>query len=92
MGNRNKTRKRKLFVVIGKTSTGKDTVCNYMKQRYGIKPVVSYSTREMRSYEKNGVQHYFVSDQEMDELEKHDDLIAWTKYPVLGMRKQQPIF
>lgn len=31
MGNGNKTRKKKLFVVVGKTSTGKDTVCNYMK-------------------------------------------------------------
>ena len=86
MGNGNKTRKKKLFVVVGKTSTGKDTVCNYMNQRYGIKPVVSYSTREMRSYEKNGVQHFFISDQEMDELEKRDDLLAWTKFPKTGIR------
>lgn len=86
MGNGNKTRKKKLFVVFGKTSTGKDTVCNYMNQRYGIKPVVSYSTREMRSYEKNGVQHFFISDQEMDELEKRDDLLAWTKFPKTGIR------
>ena len=79
-------RKKKLFVVVGKTSTGKDTVCNYMKQKYGIKPVISYSTREMRSYEKNGVQHYFVSEQEMDELEKRSDLLAWTKFPKTGIR------
>ena len=64
--------KKKLFIVVGKTSTSKDTVCNYLKEEYGIKQVISYSTRDMRAYEKNGVQHYFVSDQEMDELEKRD--------------------
>lgn len=78
--------RKKLFIIVGKTSTGKDTVCNYMKQKYGVKQVISYSTREMRSYEKNGVQHYFVSNQEMDELEKHDDLLAWTKFPKTGIR------
>ena len=96
MGNGNKTRKKKLFVVVGKTSTGKDTVCNYMNQRYGIKPVVSYSTREMRSYEKNGVQHFFISDQEMIFSHGQNFLKPASgtvqPYPVLGMRKQQPIF
>lgn len=86
MENRNETRKKKLFIIVGKTSTGKDTVCNYMKQKYGIKPVISYSTREMRSYEKNGVQHYFVSDQEMNELEKRNDLLSWAKFPKTGIR------
>lgn len=78
--------RKKLFIIVGKTSTGKDTVCNYMKQKYGIKPVISYSTREMRSYEKNGVQHYFISDQEMDELEKRNDLLSWAKFLKTGIR------
>lgn len=78
--------KKKLFIVVGKTSTSKDTVCNYLKEEYGIKQVISYSTRDMRAYEKNGVQHYFVSDQEMDELEKRDDLLAWTKFSKTGIR------
>ena len=79
MGNGNKTRKKKLFVVVGKTSTGKDTVCNYMNQRYGIKPVVSYSTREMRSYEKNGVQHFFISDAETATYILNPDGIDWMR-------------
>lgn len=78
--------KKKIIVVMGKTSSGKDTVCKYLSDVYGIPMIVSNTTRPMRSYETNGVQHYFVSEEEMDVLEKRKDLLAWTRFPKTNYR------
>jgi len=43
--------------LIGKTSSGKDTVARYIKDAYGINQVVSYTTRPKRPCETNGVEH-----------------------------------
>lgn len=80
------TRRKRLIIVVGKTSCGKDTVCNHMKEKYGIGQICSYTTRKMRDYEEDGVQHYFVSEEKMDELEKRSDILAWTKFPKTGIR------
>ena len=78
--------KKKIIVVMGKTSSGKDTVCKYLRDVYGIPMIVSNTTRPMRDYETNVVQHYFVSEEEMDILEKRKDLLAWTKFPKTNYR------
>lgn len=48
--------------------------------------IVSYTTRPMRDYEVEGVQHYFVSEEEIDNLEKQNDLLAYTRFPKTGYR------
>lgn len=60
---------KKIIVIVGKTATGKDTLCKHLKEKYDIPMVVSYADRPMRDYEENGVQHIFISKEEMDELE-----------------------
>lgn len=65
---------KNLILLVGETGSGKDTVANKLP----YKKVISYTTRPMRDVDTNGVNHWFVSDKEMDELEKKD-LIAWTK-------------
>lgn len=68
-----------LLLIVGKTSSGKDTIAKYIKAEYGFEIVVSYTTRDIRKCEVNGREHWFVSEEEMNELEKRDDLLAWTK-------------
>lgn len=70
-----------LLLVVGKTSSGKDTLSNYLKDEYGFDTVISYTTRGKRECEVDGREHFFVSHVEMDILEKRNDLIAWTKTP-----------
>ena len=65
---------KNLILLVGETGSGKDTVANKLP----YKKVVSYTTRPMRDTDVNGINHWFVSDEEMDELEK-ENLIAWTK-------------
>ena len=64
-----------LVFLVGETGSGKDTVANMLP----FPKVVSYTTRPIRKNDIDNVSHYFISDKEMDIIEKRDDIIAWTK-------------
>ena len=69
-------KKKTLIFLVAETGAGKDTVANKLPWS----KIVSYTTRERRkNIEQPGVQHHFISDEEMDELEMEDNMIAWTK-------------
>ena len=76
----------KIITLTGKTSTGKDSAARYIEEEYGIHPIVSYTTRDIRVGEEDGREHYFISDEEMDKLEKRDDILAWTQFDKTGIR------
>ena len=67
----------KLFFIVGETGSGKDTVVRKLTKSSDL--VVSYTTRPIRGHEVNGREHWFVSNDEMDRIEKEETLIAWTK-------------
>lgn len=51
---------RKLIFIIGNSGSGKDTVADYMCQKYGYHKVPSYTTRPKRKDERDGDTHVFV--------------------------------
>jgi len=67
-----------LIIIMGKTSSGKDTVANYLKSDYGIPDLVSYTTRDKREYETDGVEHWFISKERIAEIKAAEDLVAYT--------------
>lgn len=73
--------RKKIIFVVGKTSSGKDTVAKYIKERYNIPMICSYTTRGMRDYEEDGVQHYFISKERMQEILDNEKVIAYVKFP-----------
>ena len=76
-----------IIAILGKTSTSKDTIARYMKKVYNIEPVVSYTTRPIRSSEIEGREHYFITDTEMDAIiVDKDSLLAFTQFPETGYR------
>ena len=56
-------RMNKLFVLMGKSSTGKDTIFKEVlkNKEVELKTIVPYTTRPIREGEKDGVEYYFVS-------------------------------
>lgn len=54
----------KLFVIIGKSGSGKDSVFNLLKEdkQLNLEPLVLYTTRPMRSGEKDGREYHFIED------------------------------
>ncbi|MCW4384350.1 guanylate kinase [Salinibacterium sp. SYSU T00001] len=60
----------RLVVLAGPTAVGKGTVSSYIRENYPeVHLSVSATTRAPRPGEVHGVNYYFVSDEEFDELE-----------------------
>lgn len=74
-----------LIVVMGKTSSSKDTICKYIKDNYGIDMVISNTTRPKRDYEIDGKEHWFLSDEQFDKLDSNK-MLAYTKFPKTNYR------
>ena len=77
---------KEIICIIGKTSSGKDTLANYIKKVFGIESICSYTTRAKRINETDGVEHYFISDVVADKKLKEENVIAYTKNDDTGIR------
>ena len=56
----------KIYYLMGKSSSGKDTLYKELLRTIpGLKTLVLYTTRPIREGEKNGVEYFFVSDEEL---------------------------
>ncbi len=64
-----------VICIVGRTASGKDTFAGMLKE-HGLKPVVSHTTRPIRSTETDGVQHHFISEEEAVQILKDRDNIA----------------
>ena len=70
----------KLIIPMGKTGTGKDTIARFILDRSFILPIISYTTRPIRNGEVDGREHWFITDEEMNEIvSDQKSLLAYTK-------------
>lgn len=60
----------KIFCIIGKSSSGKDTIYKRILERddLPLKQIVSYTTRPIREGEVNGIEYFFCTQEEKDNL------------------------
>ena len=65
------------FLFVGRTASGKSSIAKAVGDKMGLKQVVSYTTRPMRKNEKNGSDHIFISDDDVDRYK--DDIAAYTE-------------
>lgn len=71
-------KKGQLFVVSGPSGSGKTTLSKkVIREINGISFVVSYTTREPRPGERDGVDYRFISDKEFDDLIARRKLSEW---------------
>lgn len=68
-----------IVVLLGKTSSGKDTVCNQLIQK-GYKKLVTYTTRPMRPGEVQDETYHFISKEEFETLISKDFFAEYTSY------------
>lgn len=71
-----------IFVIIGKSATGKDTLyAKIMKEPgLGLKTLVSYTTRPMREGEQDGREYFFKTVEEFRELSEAGKIIEHRVY------------
>ena len=66
----------KIFVIMGKTSSGKDTIYKQLLEGLtALKTVVIYTTRPMRPGETNGVEYFFATEEELESLRRQGKVI-----------------
>lgn len=66
-----------LLVICGKSGTGKTTLKNYLNDNYGYDNIITYTTREMRRNEENGVDYNFVENDSFQEKIQNDELVEY---------------
>lgn len=56
-----------LIVLLGKSGSGKSTIERKLAD-YGYTKIISYTTRENRAHETNGLDYHFVTKEEFEDL------------------------
>ena len=64
-----------IFLIVGCSGSGKTTITEQLEQKYGLKSIQSYTTRQPRYDGETG--HIFISDEEFDKL---TDMVAYTEF------------
>ncbi len=72
----------KIFYIMGKSSSGKDTIYNRLRIDEGLKlsNLILYTTRPMREGEIQGREYHFVTDERFCQLEKEGKVIEARTY------------
>lgn len=76
----------KLFCIMGKSASGKDTIFGRLMQDHELTlgNVVPYTTRPIRSGEKNGRDYYFVTDEYYEEMCEKNRVIESRTYQTVN--------
>ena len=64
-----------LYLIVGRTASGKDSLIKMMTEKYNLKTLSSYTTRPKRPGETN--EHIFITPDEVSQY--IDDIAAYTK-------------
>ncbi len=72
----------KIFIILGKSSTGKDTIYKRLLEQEELKlrTAVMYTTRPIRKSEENGVEYFFVDDSTLNKLKNENKVIEHRSY------------
>lgn len=71
--------KKTIVAIAGRTSSGKDYIAKRLSTILDYPLVVSHTTRPIRSNETNGVEHWFDSKEEFQNVLDNQTVIAYTK-------------
>ena len=72
----------KIFYLMGKSSTGKDTIYKRIlsENKFKLRKIVPYTTRPIREGEENGREYFFIDDAEVRKLADEGRIIELRAY------------
>ena len=56
-----------MLVLVGPSASGKTQILKLLIQKYGMRKLVTYTTRPMRINEVNGIDYHFISNEDFQE-------------------------
>lgn len=72
----------KIFCIVGKSGSGKDTLYHRILscKKPDLVPVIPYTTRPKRSGEEDGVNYFFVTEEQLEKYEAENEIIEKRQY------------
>lgn len=72
----------KIFYILGKSATGKDTIFKRLMEEapVGFDNIIPYTTRPIRDGETDGVEYHFVDEAKLEQLEAAGKVIELRSY------------
>ena len=71
----------KIFYIMGKSSSGKDTIYKKLSERMPeLQRIVPYTTRPIRDGEQEGVEYHFVGEDRLREMQEAGRVIEVRAY------------
>lgn len=75
-------RNKRLILVLGAAGTGKDSLVNRLLKETNIKPAISFTTRDRRSGEREGVTYHYISEEEFKSKLQQGQIVEHTSYNI----------
>lgn len=73
----------KIYVILGKSASGKDTIYQKIVSMCNLVPIVYYTTRPIRAGEIDGKDYFYVTEKEIMDAEKQGKLIEKRTYDTI---------
>ncbi len=64
-----------MIILTGPSASGKTATCLFLQDHYGIKKVITHTTRAMRKGEVNDVDYHFVSKEVFEKMKENGEFI-----------------
>ena len=68
------------IVIVGKSASGKSTVANALSDDFKYTKAVTATTRPMRDGEVDGVDYYFLTNEQFNKKLKNGEFLEWAEY------------
>ncbi len=72
----------RLIALTGKSASGKTTLAKMLTDNFRYDKVITYTTRPKRENEKNGVDYFFVTEEEFYDMIQNDRFVEYQEYKV----------
>lgn len=72
-----------IIALLGKSSSGKDSIARYLSNQLGFKYVISTTSRPMRSNEQQDVDYHFINENTFKALKDLDKFIEYRYYDTI---------
>lgn len=69
-----------MIVIVGESASGKSSVAQCLRDKYGFKRIITYTTRPPRTGEIDLVDYHFINDARFEELERCDYFAETASY------------
>ncbi|MPQ42341.1 guanylate kinase [Clostridium tarantellae] len=76
----------KIFCILGKSGSGKDTIFGHLKRDKDLNllPIIGYTTRPMRKNETHGIEYFFITNNELENYKNLRKIIEVRSYDTVN--------